>query len=274
MRLALAVQTPDVTLPLPVALLSGTWEEKVDAAAKLGVDGLELMPAEPARLDPLGMRRDLAARGLVPVAIGSGAVAMQAGLYLLHSDPEVSRRALDRLHELIEFASAIGSPLVTIGSFRGRLAWVNGDGRSRLAHMLQQAAEWARLAGVRLALEPLNRYETDLIHSADEGLAFVAEVGQPALGLLLDTFHANIEESSWQGPVDRMMQAGKLWHIHLGDNNRLPPGRGMIDFRTLIVTLRTAGYSGALSAELLARPDPDSAARQTVEYIRPLLETV
>jgi sugar phosphate isomerase/epimerase len=63
-----------------------------------------------------------------------------------------------------------------------------------------------------------------------------------------------------------------LWHVHLGDNNRLPPGCGLIDFRAIVATLREVGYSGYLSAELLARPDPDTAARHTLTYMRSLLE--
>ena len=272
MQLALAVQTPDVTRPLPVALLSGTWSEKLDKAARLGVDGLELMTADPAQLDAPALRAGIEAHGLTAAAIGSGAAALQAGLNLLHAEPDVSARAVVRLHELIAFAAAIGAPLVTIGSFRGKRAWVGEDGRARLVDILRQAAEVAAAAGVRLALEPLNRYEADLVNTAEEGLAFVETVGHPALGLLLDTYHVNIEEASWEAPFRRVMQAGKLWHVHLGDNNRLSPGDGMIDFAALVRTLHTLGYAGCLSAELLALPDPDTAARRTVEHIRPLLE--
>ena len=272
MHLALAVQTPDVTRLLPVALLSGTWPEKVEKAARLGVDGLELMTADPAQLDVPGLRGGLEARGLRAAAVGSGAAALQSGLSLLHAEPDVSARAVLRLHELIGFAAAIGAPLVTIGSFRGKLAWSGEDGRARLAEILRRAAEVAATAGVRLALEPLNRYEADLVNTAEEGLAFVETVGHPALGLLLDTYHVNIEEASWEAPFRRLMQAGKLWHVHLGDNNRLSPGDGMIDFAMLVRTLRALGYTGWLSAELLGRPDPDTAARRTVEHMRPLLE--
>jgi sugar phosphate isomerase/epimerase len=272
MQLALAVQTPDVTRPLPVALLSGTWSEKLDKAARLGVDGLELMTADPAQLDAPALRAGIEAHGLTAAAIGSGAAALQAGLNLLHAEPDVSARAVVRLHELIAFAAAVGAPLVTIGSFRGKLAWVGPNGRARLVDILRQAAEVAAAAGVRLALEPLNRYEADLVNTAEEGLAFVETVGHPALGLLLDTYHVNIEEASWEAPFRRVMQAGKLWHVHLGDNNRLSPGDGMIDFAALVRTLHTLGYAGCLSAELLALPDPDTAARRTVEHIRPLLE--
>ena len=272
MRLALAVQTPDVSLSLPIALLSGTWPEKVDKAARLGVDGLELMTADPGRLDAGEIRGTLEARGLSVVAIGSGAAAMQAGLNLLHVDPAVAERAVKRLDELIEFAATVGAPLVTLGSFRGKLASVGAGGRSRLIEILRRAGGHAAAAGVRLALEPLNRYEADLINTAEQGLEFVEDVGHPALGLLLDTYHVNIEETSWEAPFRILMQAKRLWHIHLGDNNRLPPGRGMIDFAALLRTLRSLGYDQALSAELLALPDPDTAARQTVEFMRPLLE--
>ncbi len=272
MRLALAVQTPDVTLALPVALLSGTWPEKLDRAARLGVDGLELMTADPSGLQPGRMRKQLEAHGLCAVAIGSGAAAMQAGLALLHADAGVAARAATRLDELMAFAADVGAPLVTIGSFRGRLVGAGAGARERLADALRLAAERAATLGVRLAIEPLNRYEADLINTAAEGLAFVESVGHAALGLLLDTYHVNIEEASWEAPIHCLMQAGRLWHMHLGDNNRLSPGDGMIDFGALVRALRAAGYNGALSAELLARPDPDTAARRTVEHMRPLLE--
>ncbi len=272
MRLALAVQTPEVTFPLPVALLSGTWTEKLDKAVHLGVDGLELMTADPGRLDAGEIRGSLQAHGLAVVAIGSGAAAMQAGLNLLHADPGVAERAVNRLDELIEFAASVGAPLVTVGSFRGKLAWVGAGGRARLVEILRRAADRAAAAGVRLALEPLNRYEADLVNTAEQGLEFVEDVGHPALGLLLDTFHVNLEEASWEAPFRSLMQAGRLWHVHLGDNNRLAPGRGMIDFAALVRNLRSLGYDQTLSAELLALPDPDTAARQTVEFMRPLLE--
>ena len=123
-------------------------------------------------------------------------------------------------------------------------------------------------------IEPLNRYETDVIMNADEGLDFINEVDHPALGLLLDTYHVNIEETSWTEPFRRVKAAGRLWHVHLGDNNRLPPGCGLIDFQAITKTLQEIGYTGFLSAELLAKPDPDTAARQTLTYMQSLLEAV
>ncbi len=271
-KLSLAVQTPEVRPVIPVALLNGTFEEKLARAAELGADGLELMTADPASLDHAAIRASLEQNGLEAAAIGSGGVAFAAGLTLLHADAETAAQAEKRLGRLIDFAAGVGAPLVTIGSFRGRLASVGPDGRERLVDILHRGADYAAARGVRLVLEPLNRYETDIVKNAAEGLALVDEVGHPAFGLLIDTFHANIEERSWVEPFRRVMAAGRLWHVHLGDNNRLPPGQGLMDFPAIVAALRASNYSGYLSAELLARPDPDTAARQTLSFMRPLLE--
>lgn len=272
MKLSLAIQTPEVEPLIPVALLTGTFEEKLAKAAELGADGVELMAVDPATLDTAAIRAGLRQNGLEVAAIGSGGVAFAAGLTLLHADPAQTAQAVDRLRQLIDFAAAVGAPLVTIGSFRGRLASAGIGGRDRMIALLQEGADYAAGYGVRLAVEPLNRYEADIVLNAREGLALVNEVGHPALGLLLDTFHVNIEEVSWTEPFWRLMAAGRLWHVHLGDNNRLPPGQGLIDFLAIVATLRQLGYSGYLSAELLAQPDPDTAAQQTLAYMHALLE--
>jgi len=272
MKLSLVIQTPEVEITVPVAQLVGTFEEKLSRAAYLGADGVELMTSDPTELDASKIRASLQHHGLDVAAIGSGAVALASGLTLLHADPAEAGRAKTRLRTLIDFAAAVGSPLVTVGSFRGRLASFGTGGREWLADVLRDAASYAESHAVRLAMEPLNRYEADMVLNAEEGLAFVELVGHDAFGLLLDTYHVNIEESSWTEPFQRVMAAGSLWHVHLGDNNRWPPGYGLIDFPAIVATLHQIDYSGYLSAELLAKPDPDTAAVETLTYMRSLLE--
>jgi sugar phosphate isomerase/epimerase len=272
MKLSLTIQTPEVPRAVPVALLSGTFEEKVAKAARLGVDGVELMTVAPGELDAAGMHACLAGEGLQAAAISSGALALTQGMTLLHAEAQVAAAARQRLVALVDFAAALGAPVVTIGGFRGRLANApEVDGRGLLAGILREAAAYAGGLGVRLALEPLNRYESDLVNNAAQGLEFCAQVDHPAFGLLLDTYHVNIEESSWAEPFRRVMRLGKLFHVHLGDNNRLPPGCGLIDFAQIAAALREGGYAGYLSAELLAMPDPDAAAAQTAAYMRGVL---
>lgn len=273
MKLSLAVQTPDVPFQIPVALLTGSLDEKLRKAAALGADGVELMCFDPATLDAEIIRSKLGDNGLEAAAVASGALGI-GKITLLHPDPQICEVARTRLRDLIHFAARLGAPLVTIGGFRGRS---NGDPRAALTHLgeiLLEAAPIAGSRGVRLAVEPINRYEGDLIRNAAQGLAFLEQVNHPALGLLLDTFHMNIEEASWTEPFARVFTAGKLFHVHLGDNNRLPPGKGLIDFQAILQALRSLGYKGFLSAELLALPDADSAAADTLTYLRTLLKKV
>ena len=117
-------------------------------------------------------------------------------------------------------------------------------------------------------LELLNRYESDIVNNTNEALALFREVGHSHLGLLLDTFHANIEEASVAECIRQGMAADRLWHLHLGDSNRLAPGQGHMDFARFVVTLQGLNYEGYLSAELLPWPDPDAAAAATITDMR------
>ena len=146
-----------------------------------------------------------------------------------------------------------------------------GGARRHLGDVLSDAASTAEKSGVRIAIEPLNRYEADLFNTAREALAFIEDVGHPAIGLLLDTFHVNIEETSFTRPFGEAMANGRLWHVHAADNTRMSPGSGVLDFGMLIEYLRGAGYRGYLSGEMLPLPDPDSAAANLVRHLRPLI---
>jgi len=275
LKLSLAIPTPEVQAPIPVALLTGSFAQRLEKAARLGYDGVELMVLHPEALDVADIRARIYGCGLQPAAIGTGALALVEHVTLLASSRDPSIEAENRLHTLIEFASSIGAPLVTIGGFRGWLTnpgWTDRDGAlAYFVAVLRRAATVAEQAGVHLALEPLNRYESDIVNTADEGLALIDEVGHRHLGLLLDTFHMNIEEPSFTSSIEKVMAAGRLWHIHLGDSNRLPPGQGHIPFGDIVASLSRTGYHGYLSAELLQKPDPDSAAAATAKYLRALL---
>jgi 5-keto-L-gluconate epimerase len=267
MKLSIVIQSPEVKPVLPVALTSGTIDEKLAKAAEWGAHGIEFMSVNPVELDWAEIKNTLQKHKLEASAIASGGMSFALGVTLLNADPDIMKLAKSRLFDMIRMAEALEAPVITIGSFRGRLSQYPADGHSKLAEILQEAGQLARPKGVRLALEPLNRFESDFIANAEQGLNYVRQIDHPAVGLLLDTFHVNIEESSWTEPFRQVMAAGKLFHVHLGDNNRLPPGKGLIDFPAIVDTLAELDYTGYLSAELLPRPDPDTAARQTLEYM-------
>ncbi len=273
MKLSLCIQTPEFSQPLPVALLSGAFEEKLEKAARLGYDGVELLPVRPEQLDPAELRAALRHAGLAAVAVSSAGLRLFGGLTLLDPDPAVAAAARRSLFDLIELAAALDAPVVTVGSFKGwlRSAAAGAQARGELVTCLHLAGARARPAGIRIAVEALNRYESDLANTAEDTLTLVQEVGHPNVGVLLDTYHMNIEERDPAGALRATAAAGRLYHVHIADSNRLPPGCGHIDFARIVLALHAAGYHEYLSAELLPQPDPDSAARLTVEHMRPLI---
>ncbi len=112
---------------------------------------------------------------------------------------------------------------------------------------LGQLAEYAGKQGVVLGLEPINRYETFLVYNVDQALHFIEQVHSDHLKIHLDTFHMNIEENSL---VEAVHKVGKLLvNMHISDSNRQAPGRGHIDFVSLVKALHSIDYPGYLTVE-------------------------
>jgi sugar phosphate isomerase/epimerase len=137
-----------------------------------------------------------------------------------------------------------------------------------LVEALQECAAVATETGVRFALEPLNRYETDLIHTVADGLDLVERVGADNFGLLLDTFHMNIEEPEIESSIRAC--GDRIFHFHVADSNRWHPGAGHLDFRSILDTLFAAGYEGFVSGEFMPLPDADTSAERSIAYLREL----
>jgi sugar phosphate isomerase/epimerase len=115
---------------------------------------------------------------------------------------------------------------------------------------------------VPLLLEPLNRYETNLINELGGALAFLETLQTRNIKLLCDLFHMNIEEESLAGSIS--MAKAHVGHVHFADSNRRAVGYGHTEIGPVVEALREIGYAGYLSAEVFPLPDPESAARQTI----------
>jgi 5-keto-L-gluconate epimerase len=141
-----------------------------------------------------------------------------------------------------------------------------------VAAALGECCAAAAEAGVRIALEPINRYETTLINNVAEGLELIDQVGADNLGLLFDTFHANIEEPCIE---ESLVAAGdRLFHVHVADSNRWHPGAGHVDFAKILDALRGNAlgtpYGGFISGEFMPRPDAATAAQLAILHLRAL----
>ncbi len=271
MKFGVVIACPDVAFG-PLALLSGTFPEKAAKARALGYDGVELMVRDPSQLDIATIRSVLQNNHLEVAQVVTGELFGTDGFSLLHASSEIAEAARKRIASVIDFAAHFGAQ-VNIGRFRGRLDAFPSreEGYMAALERIGEVADWAAAQGVRITLEPLNRYECDFLFTAEEGIHFIRDLGRPNVGLMLDLFHMNIEEVSLTKSLETAMASGLLWHIHVADSNRRYPGAGHLDILSIWQVLSQGGYTGYVSAELLPLPDPDTAAIRTIHYLR-LLE--
>ncbi|MBI4790063.1 MAG: sugar phosphate isomerase/epimerase [Chloroflexi bacterium] len=266
MKKGLVICGPDVAWG-PLALLSGTFEEKVLEAVSLGYDGCELMVRDPSRLDWGAIKRTLETAGLAVPQIVTGELFGADGLVLVTADVQLRSRAEQRLCSVIDMAAYFNA-MVNIGRVRGRLDLLNGmeNAWEFATQQLRRIAHYARTKNVRIVLEPINRYESDFINNASDGMRAIEELECDNVGLMLDLFHMNIEDASIE---QGLLSAGdKLWHVHIADSNRRYPGSGHLDFNSIFATLKDMGFQGYISAELIPFPDPDVAAQKTIELLK------
>jgi len=248
------------------AVAKGSPAEFALLLSELGYNGIEYSVLEPETI--IELVRIASDYGLRVPAIGTGLNYIHYGLDLTSPDEGVRARTLNRLQSFVEYTGRSEAGGVIIGLIRGR-----GDSYSSpetalnlLAAQLSTLCRQAVDADVRLFLEPLNRYESKIINTVGEALNFLRRVDCPNLYLLLDTFHMNIEE-----PVieDSIRVAGdKIGHFHVADSNRYAPGMGHLDFSSILKALKDTGYSGYVSAEIIVKPDFESAARLTLNTLR------
>jgi sugar phosphate isomerase/epimerase len=265
MKVGCVICGPDVAHG-PLALLSGPFEEKVQKAAALGYDGIELMVRDPGGLDWPQVKRTLEGAGLQTPQVVTGELFGADGLRLVTPDDDLYQRALRRTQAVIDLAGYLGA-MVNIGRLRGRLEGLEvADPWAAAVERLGNLAAYAAQRGVRISLEPLNRYETDFILDVADGLRMIADLQCDNVGLMLDVFHMNIEEAS----IERSLEAAgdRCWHVHIADSNRRYPGAGHLDFDGVFAALQRMDYNGYVSAELFPLPDPDTAAQETIAFVR------
>ena len=243
----------------------GKLEENIRKIKGLGYDGVELAVRDPELLNLEDIDNLLKTTGLTVPAIGTGQAFGEEGLSFTHPEKAVRKKAVERIVSQVHLAEHLNA-VVIIGLIRGKEIGVAGRERAEawFAEALTECASVHRK--VRLAIEPINRYECELLQTVESGLRFLDRLKFDNVGLLLDTFHMNIEEPSIEESI--IQAKDRLFHFHVADSNRWHPGAGHIDFGTIVETLDSVGYAGFLSAEILPEPDPDTAARKTIVTMR------
>ncbi|HOG45995.1 MAG TPA: sugar phosphate isomerase/epimerase family protein, partial [Anaerolineae bacterium] len=180
------------------------------------------------------------------------------------------------IQDSIETAAALGAPIVSVCPGHSLYGQAVADAWARLAQSLASICEFALRHNIRIAVEPADRYETDLLATTGDAMRMISELRLVNLGVVLDNGHAHVVGESAVQAVH--MLGDRLFHVHLDDNNgkrdqHLIPGDGSFDFQPFMHALRAVGYEGFISAELSwdYTIDPDPAAQLTRNRMGQLL---
>jgi D-psicose/D-tagatose/L-ribulose 3-epimerase len=219
----------------------------IDRARALGMDFIEIPLLDLDDVDPAAIHARLDAAGFDAVT----STVLSAGTDLVADDAGTRAAGVAYLTRCVEATAAMGAHQFSgvIYSELGRRPSFRPDERhwEWAADGLRVVAERARDLGVRVALEPVNRYETFLVNTCAQAVRLCEMIGSANVGIHLDTYHMNIEETRWDEPI---RQAGaRLCHIHLCENNRGIPGTGLVDWDSLVAALGALKYGGYAAME-------------------------
>jgi D-psicose/D-tagatose/L-ribulose 3-epimerase len=184
--------------------------------------------------------------------------------------PEAKNRqgAIDHLKQVIDCAhqasvqTLVGPYYQVLGNFTGK--YPTETELNHAAEVHRAIAGHSQAAGVKNAIEALNRFEAHLLNTMQQAADYVKRVDHPNFGTMYDTFHANIEEKDPIGCMETVHATGKLNHIHISENDRGTPGRGHAPCREAIRKAVALGYDGWLTIEAFGGALPDLAAATRV----------
>ncbi|MCT8999456.1 sugar phosphate isomerase/epimerase family protein [Chelativorans intermedius] len=269
----------EVLRPMPLAA-------QCAFARQAGYDGLEIAPFtladDPTRLtadEITELRRAIAAQGLAVASLHWLTMAPE-GLDLTSLDAEIGSRTRQALLRLVDLAAGLGAGVIVHGSpAQRRLGAQAKDQRAVAMAHIEAAARRAGEHGIAYCLEAINRRECNFLNTLAEAEAMIAEIGAPALRLMLDVCHAAQEEQdSLAVLAARYCRQGKLAHVQLNAANRRGPGQGdhaggPDAIAPLLRALTESGYGGDLAVEPFDYvPDGPACAARAIGYVRGVLD--
>ncbi len=252
---------------------------------KWGFDGIELPMFSPDCSPWDTIRKHLGDLGMTCTAV----CVLPADASLISDDAAARKRGVDHLKASIDScvkvgAEAMGGPIYhPVGALIGR--GPTEDERKRCVECLREVGKHAEQAGVDIAFEPLNRFETFVANSQEDTRRMIDAIGSKAVGILYDTFHANIEEKSLEKAI--RTAGDKIVQVHVSANDRATPGEDHIDYATTFRTLKAIGFDGWYTIESFGSrlpelagatciwrkmaPSEEHVARQGIKFIREML---
>lgn len=247
-----------------------------------GFDGVEVPMFRAAGFAAADIRRGAAENGLECTVCS----VIPQGLSLISGDASVRAKTRIHMEECVKATAELGAKIIA-GPLYSPVGYI--PGRRRTADEWKWAVEAYQALGpvlsrhgVTVALEPLNRFETFFLNIAADAVALCDEIGHPNVGILYDTFHANIEEKDIGAAL--RSAAKHLKHVHTCENDRGIPGSGHVEWPGVFDALRAVGYDGWLTIESFGfalgeisaaasiwrdiAPSPESIAFEGVKFLK------
>ena len=216
---------------------------------EMGYDAVEIPVEDPSLIDIQKVRRALEENGLKALICG----AFGPSRDLTHDDPSYHQTCFDYIQACFDICEGLGAKF-----FGGPM--YSAVGKARLVSPEQKQIEWGRAVtnlrrvcqmaesrGLEVALEPLNRFESDLINTAEDVMRLIKDIDHPAAKVLLDGFHMNIEEPDIEKAI--LLAGDKLLHVQVSENYRGTPGTGQTRWDAYKRGLTAIGYKGVVSIE-------------------------
>lgn len=266
MKKCIVVSTPDAKFS--ALAFKEDFNDSIRKVAELGFDAVELAVRNPKDINIDEVKRTLKRYNLPVPAIGTGQAFGEEGLSFTDPDTEIRKKAVQRIKDQMDFSLEVGNAQIIIGLIRGVVEDESyiAEAEKQFIKCMQECADYN--SEVILTVEPINRYETNLYNDLLSMKEVIDKINRPNIKMLIDTFHMNIEEPNIIDSIIKVKDY--ISHVHVADSNRWAPGCGHIDFKEIINTLKDIGYEGAISAEILPKPNPDESARLTIEHFKKL----
>jgi D-psicose/D-tagatose/L-ribulose 3-epimerase len=248
-----------------------TVAELAPQVAQWGFDVLELPLEQLGDWDPAQTATVLGDLGLGATVC----VAMSPGRELVSADAATVGATQDYLRGTLDAAAVIGAPVIAGPAYSsvGR-TWRMSDAERAASYAqyrenMAPVVEHASQVGVRIGVEPLNRYETSLLNTVDQTLEALDGLPPEHIGLALDTYHLNIEERDPAAATRRA--TGRIMHVQVCANDRGAPGADHVDWPAFLSALDAAGYAGPLVIESFTAENESIATAAAIW--RPLART-
>ncbi len=227
--------------------------KQIEQVKRIGFDILEVAPAPFMNMSK-ETRQDVKKAAESNGIELTFSVGLGAEYDLASEDAEVRRNGIDFTIRSFELMREMGSHMysgVDIGAWNQTYACCVKDKTPELKRSVESVKEIMRAAenyGITYAVEVVNRYESALVNTAEEAKAYIAEVNSPNCKILLDTYHMNIEENSFEDAIK--LVGTDLAHFHVGEGNRMPPKpEGRMPWDEITTALKEINYTGAIVME-------------------------